>query len=47
MAGMRKLADCLQTRPVDYQKRMVKIRGRLSGDTMAEINEALKIIFSL
>ena len=41
------IADCLQTRPIDHQKRLVKIRGRLTAGEMAAIDEALKIVFDL
>ena len=43
----KSVADCLQTRPIDHRYRLVKIRGQLSGRAMAEINEALKIVFAL
>jgi mRNA interferase MazF len=41
------IADCLQTRPIDYKFRMVKIRGELTAEEMKKINEALKIVFAL
>jgi len=43
----KSIADCLQTRPIDHGKRLVKIRGRLSSAKMHEIDEALKIVFEL
>lgn len=43
----KSIADCLQTRPIDHQHRMVKIRGRLSSGKIDEINQALKIVFEL
>jgi mRNA interferase MazF len=43
----RSVADCLQTRPVDYAKRLVKIRGRLDDGEMQAIAEALRIVFAL
>ena len=43
----KSVADCLQTRPVDYQKRLVRIRGRLDEDDMQNISEALRIVFAL
>ena len=43
----KSLADCLQTRPVDHSRRLVKIRGKLSSAKMHEINWALKIVFDL
>jgi mRNA interferase MazF len=41
------IADCLQTRPVDYAKRLVKIRGSLNSDEMRTITEALCIVFAI
>lgn len=43
----KSVADCLQTRPVDHQARMVRIRGELEHDHMARIDAALKIVFDL
>jgi mRNA interferase MazF len=43
----KSVADCLQTRPIDHRHRLIKIRGRLSFDNVAEINKALKIVFEL
>jgi mRNA interferase MazF len=43
----KSVADCLQTRPIDYRHRMVKIRGRLSSDKIQEIDQALRIVFEL
>jgi len=43
----KSLADCLQTRPVDHQKRVTKIRGRLTHDEISAIDDALKIVFDL
>lgn len=43
----KSVADCLQTRPVDYEKRLVKIRGRLDDDQIKAISEALRILFAL
>ena len=43
----KSLADCLQTRPIDYVQRYISMRGRLDKELMNEINEALKIIFDL
>jgi mRNA interferase MazF len=43
----KSIADCLQTRPVDYASRLVKIRGRLKDQEMQEIAEALRIVFAL
>lgn len=43
----KSVADCLQTRPIDHRRRMVKIRGKLSSAKVEEINQALKIVFEL
>jgi len=43
----RSVADCLQTRPVDYQRRLVKIRGHLDDNEMQRITQALRIVFAL
>jgi len=41
------VADCLQTRPVDYKYRLVKIRGQISFIDIEKINNALKLVFDL
>lgn len=43
----KSIADCLQTRPIDHSKRLVRVRGKLSSDKMAEIDQALRIVFGL
>jgi mRNA interferase MazF len=43
----RSIADCLQTRPIDRNQRLVSIRGELEPDILAEIDRALKKVFSL
>ncbi len=43
----KSVADCLQTRPVDYRRRLVRIRGELSRKEMAQIDQALKRVFHL
>ena len=47
--GLTKLsiADCLQTRPVDHNQRLVRIRGEVDSQVLAEIDSALKSVFSL
>ena len=45
--GKKSIADCLQTRPIDYPKRYVRQRGQLNEQLLLEIDEALKIIFAL
>lgn len=43
----KSIADCLQTRPIDYGSRLVGIRGELESDVMLKIDTALRIVFSL
>ena len=43
----KSIADCLQTRPIDYRSRLVKIRGKLETETLKKIDHALKIVFAL
>ena len=43
----KSLADCLQTRPIDYPARYVRSRGKLNQQIMTQIDEALKIVFAL
>jgi len=43
----KSVADCLQTRPVDYGRRMVRVRGELTAAEMRAIDSALKIVFGL
>lgn len=43
----KSVADCLQTRPIDYNIRTARYRGQLSADKISEIDKALKIIFDL
>ena len=43
----KSIADCLQTRPIDYHHRLVKIRGKLSDAKIQEIDQSLKIVFEL
>ena len=43
----KSVADCLQTRPIDYERRLVKIRGRISTQLLDEIDNALAIVFDL
>jgi mRNA interferase MazF len=43
----KSIADCLQTRPIDYSSRLVSIRGQLEPEIMTEIDKALKIVFAL
>jgi mRNA interferase MazF len=41
------VADCLQTRPIDQRQRLVAVRGELEQDILAEIDQALKVVFGL
>jgi mRNA interferase MazF len=41
------IADCLQTRPIDRQNRLVSIRGELEPEILERINQALKVVFDL
>lgn len=43
----KSIADCLQTRPVDHQKRLKRIRGTISKRMMFEIDACLKKVFEL
>ncbi|MEM7590386.1 MAG: type II toxin-antitoxin system PemK/MazF family toxin [Cyanobacteria bacterium P01_A01_bin.83] len=43
----KSIADCLQTRPVDYTKRFIKYRGQLNLGTLQQIDRALAIVFGL
>lgn len=43
----KSIADCLQTRPIDYRSRFLRVRGRLEPDYLTEIAYALKVVFSL
>ncbi len=47
--GLTKLsiADCLQTRPVDFDRRFVQMRGRVDAATLTEIDTALAVVFGL
>jgi len=41
------LADCLQTRPVDHRARLARVRGQVSPELLRQVDQALKIVFSL
>jgi len=43
----KSIADCLQTRPIDYRLRLSKVRGTLESHYIAAIDKALKTVFSL
>jgi mRNA interferase MazF len=43
----KSIADCLQTRPININSRLIKILGMVSDKVMANIDEALLILFQL
>ena len=43
----KSIADCLQTRPIDWKHRFIKQRGVLETVQMEMINQALKFVFEL
>ena len=43
----RSVADCLQTRPIDYRQRLVRVRGQLTDQEMQQIDAALAFVFGL
>ncbi|MDF1591250.1 MAG: type II toxin-antitoxin system PemK/MazF family toxin [Desulfobacterales bacterium] len=43
----KSIADCLQTRPIDYRMRLQRVRGKLEHKDMSMIDQALKVVFSL
>jgi mRNA interferase MazF len=43
----KSVADCLQTRPVDYRLRLSRVRGKLEQNDIRAIDQALKAVFSL
>ena len=43
----KSVADCLQTRPIDYRLRLSKVRGKLEPHYVNAIDQALKTVFSL
>jgi mRNA interferase MazF len=47
--GLDKLsiADCLQTRPIDYKQRSVRVRGYIETSIMQQIDVALTIVFGI
>lgn len=47
--GLTKMsvADCLQTRPIDYKIRLIQIRGSVGRDDLGKIDVALKKVFDL
>lgn len=43
----KSIADCLQTRPVDYRERLERVRGEMEPENMARIDQALRVVFEL
>ncbi len=43
----KSIADCLQTRPIDYGSRGVNIRGEVEPEVLLKIDRALRIVFDL
>jgi mRNA interferase MazF len=43
----KSIADCLQTRPIDYKSRIVNVLGKIDNEDIIKINNALKIVFGL
>lgn len=43
----KSIADCLQTRPVDYRARLQRIRGKLESEILEKIDQALKAVFGI
>ncbi len=43
----RSIADCLQTRPIDYRQRVVGIRGQLALEDLQAVDRSLLQVFGL
>jgi mRNA interferase MazF len=43
----KSVADCLQTRPIDYRLRMTQLRGKLEPEYMTLVDQALCTVFSI
>ncbi len=43
----RSIADCLQTRPIDHRRRLVRIRGRLPDSIIEDVDQSLRVVFAL
>jgi mRNA interferase MazF len=43
----KSIADCLQTRPIDYKERLVKIRGMVSDEELRKIDAAILSVFGI
>jgi mRNA interferase MazF len=42
-----RIADCLQTRPIDHQNRLVSVSGELEPEIIENIDRALKVVFDI
>ena len=43
----KSIADCLQTRLIDYPNRFIKYRGIIESELLAKIDKALAIVFDI
>jgi mRNA interferase MazF len=43
----KSVADCLQTRPIDYKTRIVRTIGKVDNETIKKINTAIMFVFGL
>lgn len=43
----KSIVDCLQTRPIDHRFRLVRIRRQIETEKLAEVDQALKLVFGL
>lgn len=43
----KSIADCLQTRPLDYTKRFIKYRGAIEREVLKQLDRALAIVFGI
>ena len=43
----KSIADCLQTRPIDYRARLRRIRGVVEPAVLERIDQALKRVFGM
>jgi mRNA interferase MazF len=43
----KSIADCLQTRAIDYKHRIKNIRGKISNEIIMEIEQALMFVFGI
>jgi len=41
------VADCLQTRPIDYRERLVSVLGKVTAEDLIKIDKSIKIVFGL